>query len=553
MAFPSRLSSRLPASLSLRARLTLRLLGLLALLLAIGAAALLALDRADRRSGGLVADALTPVAEVGRVQNDYADSLNALTHAAMTRLPSAVDEAKNQVQANRADIERHWKLLAASGLGRAQAQLMKGAEAHRKAAEESMAQSIQLLDAGNFDIAQLQVSSDLQSSFVPLHADFSNLFEQALKAGGEVVASGHAASRAALAGLLVLILAGVVAAAVLDTLLIRSITRRLGGAIAVAQRIAAGELGQAIELDGADEIGALRRALQQMDKALGAVVDEVRHGAQAVHAAADRLAVDNAALNQRTQAQAAGLQETAASMAQMTRAVQFSADSALRVDELARGAREQAEQGGRIVAEAVASMARIDASSAQLAGLVGEINGIAFQTRLLALNATVEAAHAGDHGRGFAVVADEVRQLAQRCATAAREARRLIEESGTSIRGGAELVDHSGRMLAQIVDSVGKVSAAVADISASSRAQSADIGQVGQAVAQIDEVTQQNAVLVEQAAASGQALRAQADELLRQIGFFRVASAADPDAEAGEADGTADRDDADAGEPAFAS
>ena len=514
-----------PVFLSLRARLLLRLFGLLALLLLIGIGALSSLQRADRRIGGLVADALSPVAEVGRIQNDYAEILNAVTHAAMTRLPSAVNDAKSQIQASRVDIERHWQPLLASGLGRAQAQLMQGAEAHRKAVESSLQQALQWLDAGDFDMAQLQVSSDLQASFVPLHADFSNLFEQAIVAGDGVVASGHAATRVALVALLALIVAGLVVTAVLDMLLIRSLTRRLRGAIDVAQRIAAGELGMPIAVDTDDEIGALCRALQRMEGALSAVVDEVREGAEGVHTAADRLAADNAALSLRTRAQARGIEETNTAMAQLTRAVQFVADGAGRADALAREAREQAGQGERILAEAVGSMARIDASSHQLADLVAEINGIAFQTRLLALNATVEAAHAGSHGRGFAVVADEVRQLALRSEVAAREAHRLIEENSASIHGGAEQVHRSGRMLAHIVDSVVKVSLAVADISASSRAQAVDIRQVGQALAQIDQATGQNAALVDEVNASGQTLRARADALLRRIAFFHPASA----------------------------
>lgn len=506
--------------LSLRVRLILRLAGLLLLVLLVGGAAIASLLRADQRMRALVADSLSPVSDVGRIQNNYSDSLNALTHAGLTRLPSAVEEAKTLIQSNRVDIERRWRELQVSGLGREQAQLLALADTHRKAAEQVMNEAIGQLDAEQYDLAQLQIASDVQPSFAPLHADFANLFAKALQAGDDAAAAEHAASRRTLAYLLVLLVGGLLVIGVVDGLLIRSLSRSLRRAVAVTQRIANGELGRAFEVGYADEIGALLHALQQMDQRLCVVVSEVQRGAEGVRRAADQLAHGNDTLKQRTEAQVINLERTTTSMAQMTHAVRRSADHALLADRLAAAAREQAEQGCGIVVETAQSVDAIGEAGRRMADIVSAIDTLAFQTRLLALNAAVEAAHAGTHGRGFAVVADEVRELAQRSAEAAREIRGLIDDSRAKVEAGALLADRSGYVLEQIVDAATKVSRAIADISASSRGQSAGIGEIGQSMRQMDETTRQNEALVAEAAEAGRALREQADVLLRQVGFF---------------------------------
>lgn len=290
--------------------------------------------------------------------------------------------------------------------------------------------------------------------------------------------------------------------------------------MAVTRRIANGGLGREFEVGYADEIGALLRALQQMDHRLCVVVSEVQRGAEGVRRAADQLAHGNDTLKQRTQTQAVSLERTTTSMAQMTDALRRSADHALLADRLATAAREQAEQGCGIVVEAAHSVDAIGEAGRRMADIVSAIDTLAFQTRLLALNAAVEAAHAGAHGRGFAVAADEVRELAQRSAEAAREIRGLIDDSRAKVEAGALLADRSGHVLEQIVDAATKVSRAIADISASSRGQSSGIGEIGQSMRQMDETTRQNEMLVAEAAEAGHALREQADMLLRQVGFF---------------------------------
>lgn len=305
----------------------------------------------------------------------------------------------------------------------------------------------------------------------------------------------------------------------------RSIRRSIGGepdfAVAMAARIANGDLNQ--DDSGKTFVaGSLLAELVRMRDKLIGIVGEVQHGSQAVSSAAQQIAKGNDDLSQRTQEQASSLEETAASMEEMTSTVKQNAENASHANQLANGAREQAEHGGQVAAQAVAAMGEINASSRKIADIVGLIDEIAFQTNLLSLNAAVEAARAGEQGRGFAVVASEVRSLSQRSAAAAKEIKGLINESVQRVQAGSVLVDQSGAALADIVDSVKKVTDIVAEIAAASQEQSAGIDQVNHAVMQMDEVTQQNAALVEEAAAAARAMQEQANELQQQMKFFHL-------------------------------
>jgi methyl-accepting chemotaxis protein len=320
---------------------------------------------------------------------------------------------------------------------------------------------------------------------------------------------------------IIALLAGLLFALLRSTLLIRSISQTLNYAMNVAKEIANGKLGHEIEVKGADELANLLSALRTMDQRLVEIVAEVRQGSDAVSTAAQQIARGNDDLSQRTQEQASSLEETASSMEEMTSTVKQNAENASHANQLARGAREQAERGGEVVAQAVTAMREINSSSRKISDIVSLIDEIAFQTNLLALNAAVEAARAGEQGRGFAVVATEVRNLAQRSAGAAKEIKLLINDSADKVRTGTDLVDQSGKALADIVDSVKKVTDIVAEIAAASQEQSAGIDQVNNAVSQMDEMTQQNAALVEEASAAARAMHEQAGELSSQVNFFR--------------------------------
>lgn len=315
---------------------------------------------------------------------------------------------------------------------------------------------------------------------------------------------------------------GISLAALMGFLLIRSIVGTLNQAVHVATAIAHGHLGHQIVTRRNDELGRLLEAFRLMDDRLTLTVGEVRRGSDSVSTAAQEIANGNDDLSQRTQEQASSLEETASSMEQMTSTVKQNAENASHANQLARGAREQAERGGEVAGRVIVAMGDINVSSRKISEIVGLIQEIAFQTNLLALNAAVEAARAGEQGRGFAVVATEVRSLSQRSASAAKEIKALIDDSAEKVRSGSELVNESAKVLADIVDSVKKVTDIVAEIAAASHEQSAGIEQVNKAVMQMDEMTQQNAALVEEAAAAARAMQEQAGELTRQVGFFQV-------------------------------
>ncbi len=306
--------------------------------------------------------------------------------------------------------------------------------------------------------------------------------------------------------------------------LARSITRPIQRAVQLAQTVAAGDLTSKIEIQSRDETGLLMEALRSMNDSLAKVVGEVRHGTDTIATASSQIASGNQDLSSRTEEQASSLEQTAASMEELTSTVKQNADNARQANQLAASASEVAVRGGSAVSQVVDTMGAINTSSKKIVDIIAVIDGIAFQTNILALNAAVEAARAGEQGRGFAVVASEVRSLAQRAAAAAKEIKGLIDDSVGKVEAGSQQVAEAGRTMEEIVASVRRVTDIMGEISSASQEQTQGIEQINQAITQMDQVTQQNAALVEEAAAAAGSMQEQAGTLVRVVSAFRLSA-----------------------------
>ncbi|MEB0137464.1 MULTISPECIES: methyl-accepting chemotaxis protein [unclassified Undibacterium] len=305
----------------------------------------------------------------------------------------------------------------------------------------------------------------------------------------------------------------------------RAIVGPITIAVRVAETIAAGDLSLQIASERSDETGQLLNALKLMNANLLAIVKQVRGGTDAIATASSQIATGNLDLSSRTEQQASSLEETASSMEELTSTVKHNADNAHQAKQLAISASSAAAQGGVVVAQVVDTMGGIHTSSRKIVDIISVIEGIAFQTNILALNAAVEAARAGEQGRGFAVVAAEVRNLAQRSALAAKEIKTLIDDSVEKVEVGSRLVSQAGQTMQSVVSSIQSVTDIMAEISAANHEQSSGIEQINQAITQMDEVTQQNAALVEQAAAAAAALETEAGSLSQVVAVFHIGAA----------------------------
>jgi methyl-accepting chemotaxis protein len=347
---------------------------------------------------------------------------------------------------------------------------------------------------------------------------------------GAMVSTSQAAmkeTQRAVTVMLALASAACIFAVMIGVLVTRSITRPLSQAVDLARRVAEGDLTASVEARSRDETGMLVQSLKDMNESLVRIVSEVRSGIDTIATASAEIANGNMDLASRTEQQAGSLERTVSSMDGLTTTVRQNADNAHQANALAATASQVAIKGGAVVGQVVETMESINESARKIVDIISVIDGIAFQTNILALNAAVEAARAGEQGRGFAVVASEVRNLAQRSAAAAKEIKALIGDSVDRVNTGSKLVGQAGATMDEVVESVRRVTAIMAEISSASALQSASIGQINQAITQIDETTTQNAALVEEAAAAAERMREEAAQLAQAVSVFRLNDTAD--------------------------
>jgi methyl-accepting chemotaxis protein len=381
---------------------------------------------------------------------------------------------------------------------------------------------IDLVNAGKVDEAKTLLLGDM---YAGQKSYFAALDDMIKFQDDQMDASANDAHGAVASMRLMLTIAmdfALVAAVLMGLWIIRAITGPINQAVGIARGVADGDLSQQFEASGNSETALLLMALKDMQTSLSRVVANVRQGSEGVSSASAEIASGNHDLSARTESQASALEQTAASMEQLSATVKQNADSARQANQLAASASTVAVKGGAVVAQVVDTMKGINEASRKISDIISVIDGIAFQTNILALNAAVEAARAGEQGRGFAVVASEVRSLAGRSAEAAKEIKTLINASVERVEQGTALVDQAGSTMTEVVSSIRRVTDLMGEISAASNEQSLGVSQVGEAVTQMDQVTQQNAALVEEMAAAASGLKSQAQDLVQVVAVFKL-------------------------------
>ncbi|WP_280192794.1 methyl-accepting chemotaxis protein [Delftia sp. PS-11] len=505
---------------------------LLAGMLLVSSIAMLRFSLLERHLDQLIGNRMTKVAQFSELK----DKLQSV--ARITRTVALIEDAKDaQSQADRITPLRARIQELIAQLGKTVVQpkgieLLKIVQDNLPAYDRDMDTAIKLGMTGKPEDAKAateillgKVGPRQEVIFKAMDDSMARQQELAQAAGDEAHAALASARFLIIAVTTISLLLGILIALAIA----RSITRALGAepheVSQVVGRVAAGDLSQHVALRPGDH-SSVMAGVQRMQASLVKVVGTVRQSSEAVAAASSQIASGNRDLSSRTEEQASALQQTAASMEELSSTVAHSSDNASQANQLAQTAAGVASQGGAVVAEVVGTMKEISDSSHKITDIIGVIDGIAFQTNILALNAAVEAARAGEQGRGFAVVAGEVRVLAGRSAEAAREIRRLIQESVQRVEAGSALVDRAGDTMGEVVASIQRVSTLMSAISAESSEQSRGVSQIGEAVHQIDQTTQQNAALVEEMSAAADSLRAQANELVQAVAVFQLGQGA---------------------------
>ena len=509
-------------NLKIGSRLGLAFAALIALALLVGIIGVTRLSNVNESLALIGSDRVPKVQQAAAITDD----VNLVARELRNTLIWS-DEAK--VQAALATVnearERAGKTIEAMGATIASDEGKKRLAAlvsARAAYSPIQLQFMDLIRAGKKDEAATLLAErmrDAQLAYIKALDDLKDLQIELVTKAVDEGAADYARARLLMFSLLAG-MAGI--GALLAWWITRSITAPINQAVGVAERVAEGDLTSLIDVNSTDETGRLLTALKAMNENLMGIVSTVRNSSDSIATGSAQIASGNADLSQRTEEQASALEETAASMEQLGGTVKQNADNARQANQLSMSASAVAQKGG----EVVGTMRAINDSSKKIVDIISVIDGIAFQTNILALNAAVEAARAGEQGRGFAVVASEVRNLAQRSAEAAKEIKTLITASVERVEQGSALVDQAGVTMEEVVTSIRRVTVIMGEISSASTEQSAGVAQVGEAVSQMDQVTQQNAALVEESAAAADSLKQQAQQLVSAVAVFKISGGA---------------------------
>ena len=511
-------------NLSIRAKLWLLVASLLVLTLATSITLMLELNSANQRMASIYNNRVMPMQQLKLIADAYGIKLVETTNKVYNQQILA-ESGKDTLTQARNDAQAAWNAYMQTQLTAEEKALADRVNTLLEAISPRIDDVLRLFERDDHEGLGSFIEYRLFPSVSPLAASLQQLSamqeQLALQAYEEAQAASTRTMMLAAVTVAILLVLTLISA----SLIIRTITRNLDSAVQVAETVAQGDLRSHIEVTSKDELGRLMLALKGMNNNLLSIVGRIRESSESIATGATQISTGNNDLSQRTEEQASNLQQTAASMEELASTVRHNTDNAQQATTLARNAAHTASQGGEAMEQVTQTMETISASSRKIADIIGVIDGIAFQTNILALNAAVEAARAGEQGRGFAVVAGEVRALAQRSAEAAKEIKSLITASVANVDAGSSQVAEAGKSMQEIVESVRRVTDLIGEISAAVHEQHDGFAQVNQAVSNLDQMTQQNAALVEESSAAATAMNEQAQRLAQVVAVFNVGNA----------------------------